>query len=381
LTRARPDGDNLRDRTFARILLIKPSSLGDIVHALPVLHGLRRRYPNAAIDWLVNSGFASLLRDHPEIDEVIPFDRRRFGRMVNSPRAAAAFARFVRDLRARRYDLVVDLQGLFRTGFLAWASGARVRIGPRPAREAAGWFYSHRLPRVDEDVHAVDRSYELARLLGFEDVPITFALPVGAETAALVDQRLSADGPSDRSVVLVAPGARWETKVWPVEGFVELIGALRDETGATCVLVGADADAARCGAIERGCRDRPVNLAGRTSLTELAAWVRRADVVVCHDSATAHLAAAYDRPLVCITGPTNPRRTGPYRREADVIRLKLDCSPCYLRRLSQCRHDHRCMCELSSRVVAEAVVQRLRRGDPAVIAGAASGDSSRRSRQ
>ena len=154
----------LAQRTFDRILLIKPSSLGDVIHALPVLGGLRKRYPTARIDWLIGSPFASLLAGHPLIDALVEFDRKRFGRLWRSPAAALAFVRFIRRLRQSRYDLVVDLQGLFRTGFFAYATGAKTRIGFGDARESAPRFYTHRLMGGSGNVHAVDRYLQVGDL-------------------------------------------------------------------------------------------------------------------------------------------------------------------------------------------------------------------------
>jgi ADP-heptose:LPS heptosyltransferase len=150
---------DLRSREFQRILLIKPSSLGDVVHALPVLRGLRRRYPQARIDWLISSSLSPLLEGHPDLNELVLFDRHRFGLMAYSPKAALDFVRFIGRLRASRYDLVIDLQGLFRSGFLARASGASVRIGFARAREGASLFYNHRLSSGILDAHAVDRLF------------------------------------------------------------------------------------------------------------------------------------------------------------------------------------------------------------------------------
>ena len=162
-------GSELSGRSFDRMLLVKPSSLGDIVHALPVLHGLRTRYPRARIDWLAAPPFAPLLTGHPDLNDVVLFDRMRYGRMGTSPRAAKEFLDFVHGLRQRQYGLVIDLQGLFRTGFLSMASGAGVRIGFRNAREGAWLFYTHRIRVDDPDAHAVDRNYSVAKLLGFDN--------------------------------------------------------------------------------------------------------------------------------------------------------------------------------------------------------------------
>ena len=348
----------LAQRNFSRILLVKPSSLGDVVHALPVLQGLRRRYPEAQIDWLIAPPFAPLVASHPALNEIVPFDRRRFGRLGRSPRVAGEFARFVTDLRARRYDLVIDLQGLFRSGFLTRASGAPVRIGFRGAREGAWMFYSHRIRIDDPNMHAVDRNLKVGGLLGFVDVAPSFGLSVSdqarAQARRLLDEQ---SGETTEHRVVIVPGARWDTKRWRPERFVETIDRLHESQIADVVLVGSGDEVPLCNEIADACRVKPLNLAGRTGLGELAAVIERADLVLCHDSAAMHLAVALDRPLVCLVGPTNPRRTGPYQRLEDVVRLDLDCAPCYFRRLAQCPHRHRCMEDLT----AETVIERVRR--------------------
>ncbi|MBU0718290.1 MAG: lipopolysaccharide heptosyltransferase I [Planctomycetes bacterium] len=352
----------LAGQSFSRILIVKPSSLGDVVHALPVLHGLRTRYPQATIDWLVNSSLAPLIEEHPQLSRIVPFDRRRYARLASDPKAARDFARFVRELRKRKYEVVIDLQGLFRTGFLAWASGAPVRIGFRDAREGARFFYTHRLQVDDPNMHAVDRNYLAASMLGFADVPIVFEIGLTdrlrREAAGLLRDNGAAEG---RPVAVVAPGARWETKRWPAERFAETIDALQATSERRVVLVGGPDEYDLCARIAALCQSTPIVLAGQTSLRQLAAVIELADVVLCHDSGAMHLAAALGRPLLCLTGPTNPRRTGPYRRLDDVLRVDLDCSPCYLRRLSRCHHDHQCMLGLDTKQViarAQALLER-----------------------
>jgi len=347
---------SLETREFNRILLIKPSSLGDVVHALPVLHGLRVRFPKATVDWLVGTSFAPLLEGHPEIDELVPFDRKRYGRMLTSPSAALGFLQFVRMLRKRRYDLVIDLQGLFRSGFLSRASGAPVRIGFRQAREGARTFYTHCLTTDEAELHAVDRNYLVAKALGFADVAISFPLPPGDQVSHGVRKLLAANGVgTDCAYLALAPGARWETKVWPADHFVQTIEALRSQRDLAFVLVGGMDEFPICEKIRSSCGRDVVNLAGKTSLPELTALVASARAVLCHDSAVAHLAVALERPLVCLVGPTNPRRTGPYRRLCDVVQLPLDCTPCYFRRITQCPHNHRCMNELPPSTVVSAL--------------------------
>lgn len=351
---------DLSRRTFNRILLVKPSSLGDIVHALPVLHGLRRRYPGATIDWLVASSFASLLRGHPEIDELVIFDRKRLAGFGRNLSATTALFAFLRRLRAGKYDLVIDLQGLFRSGFFSRATGAGVRLGFRTAREGARFFYTHQVCVDDPDAHAVDRNYLVARVLGFDDVPICFT-PVLPESAwDEVHDPLKRDLlSSDALRMVVVPGGRWETKVWLPQRFAETIDRVAERTGARGILVGSPDETALCEQIANKCESDPVNLAGKTNLRQLAVVLKRADVVLCHDSAAMHFAVAFRRPLVCLVGPTNPHRTGPYNRPNDVVRLNLDCSPCYLRRLDRCPHGHRCMRDINVGRVVTAVERAM----------------------
>lgn len=360
---ASPSHVELAQRSFERILLIKPSSLGDVIHALPVLDGLRDRYPSAEIHWLIASSLAPLLESHPQIDELIPFDRRRFGRLLRNGSATREFVRFVRNLRSRRYDLVIDLQGLFRSGFLAWVTGANVRVGFRNAREGASMFYTHRVDVEDPNVHAVDRNLEFGKLLGFRDAPVRFNLPLADSDQSDASRLLSEMGLlGGEQLVAIVPGARWETKVWLPERFADAVNELHRSENVRCLLLGHQDEVSLCSRIAQACEHAPVDLAGRTNLPQLAAVLAMANVILCHDSAAAHLAVALDRPLVCLTGPTNPHRTGPYGRLGDVVRLDLDCSPCYLRRLWQCKHQHRCMEELDVATVVSAVQRALLEG-------------------
>ncbi|HSW47204.1 MAG TPA: glycosyltransferase family 9 protein, partial [Phycisphaerae bacterium] len=256
---------DLRQREYRRILIIKPSSFGDVVHALPVLNGLRRRYPEAHIAWLVSTACAGLLEGHPQLDEVIPFDRKRFGRIGRSLSVTLEFARFVRELHGRRFDLVVDLQGLFRSGFLSLASGARVRVGFRQSREFAWLFYTHRLRVADRDMHAVDRYYLVARLLDFVDEPIEFVLPVDADARASVERMASEAGlAAGASYALVVPGTRWETKRWPAEHFAELVRTIREKHELVVVLAGAPDEVDVASRVAELAGEPVVNLAGRT---------------------------------------------------------------------------------------------------------------------
>lgn len=353
-----------------RILIIKPSSLGDVVHALPVLYALRAAYPGARIAWLVSRSFAPLLENHPLLDEVIIFDRRRFGRMLQSPRILLDFCRFVVGLRRRRFDLVVDLQGLVRSGFLAFASGARRRVGFASARELAWLFYSQRVRCPNRESHAVDKNLHLARAM---DLPVDEPrFPLGLQDAELSAARRrlaqAASDSGERFTALII-GARWDTKRWRADRWAELIDRLAVAGCARCALLGGPDDLAFADKIRSATRVPTFNLVGQTSLRELAALLAIAELVICHDSGPMHIAAALGKPIVALFGPTNPRRTGPFCNTARIVSLPLDCAPCYRRRCPLEHHD--CMQKLD----VETVLAHVRELRPAGGPGSGATDS------
>src|SRR5258706_781629 len=188
----------------SRILIIKPSAIGDVVHALPVLNLIRRKWPSAKISWVVTPTCAGLIEGHPQLDEVILFNRRRFGHGWRSPRTMFAMWRFMRALRRRRFDLVIDLQGLLRSGWMARATADPIRIGPSDAREFGWLFFTHRVP-VSRDWHAVDRYLAMAEALGCGQEPVEFHFATTDADRAAVAAMLPESG---RFELLLA-GSNW----------------------------------------------------------------------------------------------------------------------------------------------------------------------------
>ncbi|MGE0480317.1 MAG: lipopolysaccharide heptosyltransferase II [Phycisphaerae bacterium] len=321
-----------------RILIIKPSSLGDIVHALPVLAALRRAYPGAHIAWLAGTAFAPLLTGHPLLNEVIPFDRGRFGRMLRSPRIFSDFVRFVAGIRRRRFDLIIDLQGLVRSGFLALASGAPRRVGFADARECAWAFYTDPVRCPPAARHAVERNLVVGRALGLRVDTPEFPLAVTDDERAAA-QRLLTDtaGAPLASFTAVLPGARWSTKLWKPERIAALLDRLHAAGRPRCVLLGASSDRDFAEQILPHANCPVLDLVGRTSLRTLVALLDLSAQVVCHDSGPMHIAAALNKPIVAVFGPTDPARCGPWppdesARPMRVVRSAIACAPCYRRR-------------------------------------------------
>jgi lipopolysaccharide heptosyltransferase I len=377
---------SLVSRDFQRILLIKPSAVGDVIHSLPVLAKLRARYPAARIDWLLTPALADLVGGHPALSNVVVFDRNRFARVWRVRNVARGLAGLWTDLRRPRYDLVVDLQGQFRSALLTLATGSPVRIGfdrPRSqavrasrrlvadayrhgwtgAREGAWLAYTHRIPIPTLDVHAVDRYLWLGRLLGFDAGPPIFHVPATAGAESRVARLVEGHGMVGKPLAVLAPGTLWQTKQWRYEGFAEVARWLH-RGGRAVVLAGAAAERERCRAVAELC-PQACDLSGQTTLADLASLIRRADVCVTNDSGSMHLAVALNRPVVGVFGPTDPMWTGPYGRPDAVVRTAVPCAPCYLRRLSACPHEHACMKEVSGAAVIERVQQALAVGERA----------------
>jgi heptosyltransferase I len=372
------DASALRSAEFSRILLIKPSALGDVVHTLPVLVKLRARYPRARIDWLITPENAEVVRNHPALSNVILFARRDFSKRGHRWRAFLSFFDLLKQIRRAKYDLVIDMHGQVRSAFFALISGARVRIGfDRPikrtvtvssehdlknvpshgwrgAREGSWIAYTHRIAIPTLDVHAIDRYLWVGELVGFDDNPPDLTIHLSPETVRNVERLLKEKDvdPSQPLVVLV-PGTIWETKHWTIEGFAGVARHFLRE-GFAVALAGTKRDQLRCRQIAAAAPGT-CDLSGKTTPADLAGLIRRAEVAVTNDSGSMHVAASLGKPMVSVFGPTNPVHIGPYERPESVVRVDLPCSPCNYRRLSQCPFGHACMKQVTSAMVVERV--------------------------
>ena len=360
------DRSGLQSAEFSRILLIKLSGLGDVVHTLPVLVKLRARYPNAQIDWLITPENAEIVRCHPALSNVVLFERRDFSKRGHRWRALLAFLDLLKQMRRAKYDLVIDLHGQARSAFFALVSGAPARIGfDRPAwsisghgwrgaREGSWIAYTHRLPIPTLDVHAIDRYLWVGQLLGLDHNPPDLTIHLSSQTARNVQRLLEEHGvPPSKALVVLVPGTAWETKHWTIEGFADVARQFLDE-GFAVALAGTKRDEARCRQIAAAASGA-CDLSGKTTAAELAALIERSEICVTNDSGAMHIAASLGKPMVTVFGPTNPVRIGPYHRPESVVRLDLPCSPCNYRRLSQCPFDHACMKQLTSAMVVGRV--------------------------
>ncbi len=345
-----------------RILLVKPSALGDVVHALPVAATLRRRYPSIPLDWLVEEEAADIVRGHPALSGVVVSGRRRWLRQLWDPTRILPTLRemrgFVAQLRSRQYDAVLDIQGLFKSALYVRATRAPIRVGFAGGREGAPWVLTHRVTAPPQPVHAVDRYLALAAAVDATDPVREFHISVAPEDAATARSILAA---SPRPRVVLHPAARWRTKLWEVERWRELAASLQAE-GIGTILTGGQEDGALAAAITTGLDPAPLSLAGRLSLKQLVAVLREVDLMITVDSGPMHMAAAVGTPVVALFGPTDPLRTGPLGA-GTTLRRELPCSPC-LQRHCQIADTHRCMRDLGVGEVLEAARSLLRSRAP-----------------
>lgn len=339
-----------------RILIVRPSALGDVARTVPALVSLKRAHPDAAIDWLVNDAFADVIAHHPDLADVIPFPRKTLGR---NPLKALAYMRM---LRNRRYDAVFDLQGLARSGWLTWSTGAPQRVGPADARELATLAYTQRVTVPPDAVHTVDRMLAVVAGAG---VPIVrdMRLHIGPADAAWAHEHLRALRIDDQPYALFAPTARWLSKRWPIERFVEIAHRL-DALGFHHIVVvaaGAERDQT-LPLLQAKVGPQVHDLVGGTSVGQLMAMIARAQLVIANDSAALHIAVGLGRRSVAIFGPTDPATVGPYRYERSVAAPPRDHQAHY-----RDVDDQRVIAQVPTSAVWQTVEKVLAAPPPALI--------------
>ncbi len=380
---------NLTDRKFERILLIKLSAIGDVIHTVPLFKALRRRYPSARIDWISKPTPAKFLSDLPGIDNVIVYGENQTEVPQYNWDGFTHFVRLIRDhrfvgmlsrLRSARYDLVIDMQGQLRSGFVSMVTGSPVRMGferPRKAvwetagkllpegsiqrawkgsREGAWLAYTHPISLPTLDLHPIDRNLLAADLLGIPSQPADCQIPVRPEAAQRIDELLrEKTGDASRPPILLTPGTLWETKHWLPEGFASVARHFLAR-GFPVILTGAPNEADKC---QRIADAAPGAVVLQTTLPEMAALMQRSSLVLANDSGPMHMATALGKTAFAVFGPTNPRWVGPYKRPDLVVSAGVQCSPCFLRDLVRCKHDHACMRDISAEKVIDAMENSL----------------------
>ena len=335
-----------------KILILKPSSLGDVIQALPVLRLLKLHFRDAHIFWWIDSALAPLLEGDPDLAGIVHFERKRWGKPQHWPE----MLRSIHWLRMQKFDLVIDLQCLLRSAAFAWLANGKFLIGLDEVREGARGFYDVAVPRKSFHTHAVDWYLAVLPTLGVPVHKNFNWLPERREVSAAVKSKWKMDG---AEWIALQPGARWKNKRWPAKYFAELIRSIAGQfPDVRFAILGSSEDKPLGEIISRMAPERCLNLCGTTSLSEMIEWVRLCKLMVTNDTGPMHAAAALNKPIVALFGPTEPSRTGPYGQLENVLRIELPCSPC-LKPTCHFEKPEECLRALSPAMVFERVQKLL----------------------
>ena len=301
------------------ILAVKLRYLGDVLLATPTLHALKAAYPAARLTVLVNRGTEDILRGNPHVDEILPLDR---GSILQQ-------SRFALEIRRRRFDTVVDLTDGDRAAFLTWISGAPVRIGFNAEHRWTGRCYTT-VVRGEEGAHRIERDLAALSPLGIKTGDRIPRLWLTPEDHARVDKLAGELGiPTDRSWVVIQPGARYWFKAWPPERFAELADRLNDRFGYQILVGGSPQETALTQTVVNQAKSRLLNLAGRSDVRTVAALLKRSVLFVGNDTGAMHIASAVGTPVLGLFGPSNPVEWGPRGGRSEAIYKGLDCRICF----------------------------------------------------
>lgn len=342
-----------------RILIVKLSSIGDVVHTLPALSALKSALPNVEIDWIVEETASEILRGSPYIKNLYVVKNRGWANSLDKSRETT------RELKSRNYDIVIDFQGLLKSALWVLASGAKRKIGFSNYREFSSFFLNEKLPAYDREKHAVDRYMDLARYViekqGRKVGDLKFNFPVNEKSKENIDNLTRELGLEGKEFFIVTPVARWSTKMWNKKSFVGLIKDSAEKYNIDCLIAGGPDDFDYCEDIASRVGGRATNICSKTSLKDFAELVGRAKFSITVDSGPMHIASAMETPVVALFGATASNRTGPYGKESRVISAGVSCSPCFSR---VCKYegkaeDMQCMKKITIEKVAEAVSQTV----------------------
>ena len=330
--------------SIKRILIIKPSALGDIVHSLPFLSAIKHKFPEAKIDWVVAHGLHTFLENHPMINKLWVIKKDEWKKIGRLKTTVKEIKKLTSGLKKARYDVSIDLSGLLRSGLITFFSCAAVKIGFENSDEGSPLFYTHKI-YGDMNIHAIDRYLSIAEYMGCDirNIHYPFA-PYDPDPEILRDL--------PEEFVIMSPSAGKPANRWQAEKFGELASRLDIPT----IVIASAAEKDIADQTIEWSKGKAISLAGKTNLKELIALISRAKFFVCNDTGPMHIAAALDIPVFAIFGPANPVRTGPYGKIHTVLQKDMDCIPCYAKQ--PCSH-FKCMKDLSVSEVFDAINERL----------------------
>ena len=335
------------------ILVVKLSAIGDVIHALPVAYAIKETYPDAHLTWVVEPPAYDLLTMNPYIDEIILFEKKKFksigGFLKN-------YGPLKRKIQQRRYDAVLDLQGLFKSAAIARLGQAPVKLGMCNMREFSDKV-SKPVIGPNANGHIVERYLDVARAIGCRVDKVVFPLEVPEREAELTQRIFSQAGANMANpYVVFAIGANWPNKRWPVENFAELGDWLYDQRLIPVIVGGGVVDEQRAAEICAKTEIPPINLVGRTNFKQLTYILQNAQLVIGGDTGPVHLSAGVGTKTIMLMGPTDANRNGPYGQLANAIEVDRTCKYCWKR---ACPKKLDCLANIQVNQVEEKIKELL----------------------
>ncbi|SDZ88539.1 glycosyltransferase family 9 protein [Selenomonas ruminantium] len=330
-------------------LIVKLSAIGDVIHALPVAYALKEAYPDCHITWVVEPPAYDLVNMSPYIDEIILFEKKKFKSLGGF---LHEYGPLKRKIRQRRYDAVLDLQGLFKSAAIARLGKAPVKLGMCNMRELSDKI-SRPVIGPHAHGHIVERYLDVARALGCPVNEVRFTLNVPEREADLSQQIFAQAGANMANpYVVLAIGANWPNKRWPTENFAKLADQLYDRKLIPVLVGGGVVDQQRAAEICSYSEVPPLNLVGRTNFKQLTYILQNAQLTVGGDTGPVHLSAGMGTKTIMVMGPTDANRNGPYGQLANAIEVSHSCRYCWKR---ACPKNMDCL----QNITVEQVIKKI----------------------
>jgi len=334
-------------------LIIRLSSLGDVIHTIPAFSALRKKYPDAKISWIVEENGKEILGLVPGLDRIVTVKLKRW--KLGSRRFWQEFAKLKREIR-NKDQVAIDFQGLVKSGFMAYISGAKKRIGfhrKNLKERQASLFYTENMVEVSEKEHVIGKNLKLLSLLGIAGGDYEFPLQLPEESSKNIKRILDELGYDPQNkLVLLNVGAAWETKRWDADRWIQMVKKIENDKIFPVLLWGSKVEHELAKEVNRKSR---IPLVPSLSLKEVMALIKRAAVLVSGDTFALQAAGALATPVVGLFGPTTPSRNGPFREKDRVVFHELECSHCYKRVCSQLE----CLDKITPAEVAAACLEIL----------------------
>lgn len=332
---------------YKAILIVKMSSLGDVIHSLPTLAAIRHNWPDAKIVWAIHESFSGVLPGKPWVDEVVYIDKKKLTSL-------SYLNHLHKELQAYHFDIAIDLQGLMKSSLITLLSGAKRRVSYWEAREGSR-FINEPLVGPNKYGHVIERYLDVVRCLGGVVRDIEFPMVALDEAKKSVHEKLLQEGYQDRPYAILTPATRWAPKDWPVERYAEIGDKLVQE-GYEVVLLGGPSDAEMGQELVSLMKEKSINMMGKTTLHEMMALIRHTSLFISGDTGPLHMANAMKVPLIALYGPTYPGRLGPYGNE----RAKVIVSPTSKATMEQMKTDDKeTMKDITVEMVWNAVEDML----------------------